>query len=110
MAPPRGRKVESREAFFQLTMSLVYAYHRMHNSSMNFTWDEPKRQANLPKHGLEFADAAKVFAGPVVFFEDDRFDYGKQRIVGVGLLDYLVVMIVHVDSDTNHFDAKRRWQ
>jgi uncharacterized DUF497 family protein len=41
---------------------------------VNFTWDEPKRQANLAKHGLDFADAAKVFAGPMVLFEDDRFD------------------------------------
>ena len=47
---------------------------------MNFTWDEPKRQANLAKHGLDFADAAKVFAEPMVLFEDDRFDYGEQRM------------------------------
>jgi uncharacterized DUF497 family protein len=71
----------------------------MHNLVVNFTWDEPKRQANLAKHGLDFADAAKVFAGPMVLFEDDRFDYGEHRMVGVGLLEYLVVLIVHVESD-----------
>jgi uncharacterized DUF497 family protein len=71
----------------------------MHNLSVNFTWDEPKRQANLAKHGLDFADAAKVFAGPMVLFEDGRFDYGEHRMVGVGLLEYLVVLIVHVESD-----------
>jgi uncharacterized DUF497 family protein len=71
----------------------------MHNLLVNFTWDEPKRQANLAKHGFDFADAAKVFAGPMVLFEDDRFDYGEHRMVGVGLLEYLVVLIVHVESD-----------
>jgi uncharacterized protein len=66
---------------------------------MDFTWDEKKRQANLIKHGLDFADAHKAFAGPMALFEDDRFDYGEQRMIGIGLLDYLVVMIVHVEAD-----------
>lgn len=32
---------------------------------MNFTWDETKRHANIAKHGLDFADAENVFAGPI---------------------------------------------
>jgi uncharacterized protein len=71
----------------------------MYNFRVIFKWDEPKRQANLAKHGLDFADAEKVFAGPMVLFEDNRADYGEQRLIGVGLLDYLVVMIVHVEND-----------
>ena len=66
---------------------------------MNFTWDEPKRQANLKKHGLDFADAEKVFSGPMALFEDQREDYGEQRMIGIGQLEYLVVLIVHVETD-----------
>jgi uncharacterized DUF497 family protein len=66
---------------------------------MNFTWDESKRQSNLQKHGLDFADAEKVFNGPLVLFEDTRENYGEQRMIGIGLLDYLVVLMVHVESD-----------
>lgn len=66
---------------------------------MNFTWDETKRRANIAKHGLDFADAEKVFAGPMVLFEDDRTDYSEQRMIGIGLLDYLVVLIVHVENN-----------
>ena len=66
---------------------------------MIFTWDERKRQANLAKHGLDFADAEKVFAGPMVLFEDNRAGYGEQRMIGVGLLGYVVVLIVHVEND-----------
>lgn len=66
---------------------------------MRYLWDEAKRQANLKKHGLDFADAARVFAGPMVLFEDDRQDYGEHRMIGIGLLDVLVVLIVHVESD-----------
>jgi len=66
---------------------------------MQFTWDEAKRQANIAKHGLDFIDAPRVFAGPLVLFEDSRHDYGEQRMIGIGLLDFLVVLIVHVESD-----------
>jgi uncharacterized DUF497 family protein len=66
---------------------------------MIFTWDETKRQANLQKHGLDFADAEKVFSGPMVLFEDQRNDYGEQRMIGIGQLEFLVVLIVHVETD-----------
>lgn len=76
---------------------------------MHFTWDEGKRKANFAKHGLDFADAGKVFAGPMVLFEDDRDDYGEQRMIGIGLLDHLVVLIVHVESDESiHIISMRK--
>jgi uncharacterized protein len=33
---------------------------------MDFEWDSRKRLANLRKHGLDFSDAWKVFAGLVL--------------------------------------------
>ena len=66
---------------------------------MRYTWDPAKRQHNLQKHGLDFADAEKVFAAPMAVFEDARADYGEQRMIGIGLLDFLVVLIVHVEAD-----------
>ena len=68
---------------------------------MHFSWNETKRTANIAKHGLDFADAARVFDSPMVLFEDDRQDYGEQRMIGIGLLESLVVLIVHVESETN---------
>jgi uncharacterized DUF497 family protein len=66
---------------------------------MRYTWDERKRQTKLLKHGLDFADAEKVFNSPLVLIEDPRAGYSKQRMIGIGLLDFLVVLIVHVESD-----------
>ncbi len=66
---------------------------------MRLTWDENKRRTNLERHGLDFADAEQVFAGPLILFEDTRADYGEQRMIGIGLLDFLVVLIVHVETD-----------
>ena len=67
--------------------------------SMRFVWDEAKRKSNLAKHGLNFADAHRVFAGIIVEQPDTRFDYDEQRVIAVGMLDAIVVLIVHVEHD-----------
>ena len=64
---------------------------------MRFTWHEEKRQINLNKHGLDFVQAHKVFEGVTFTFEDNRFDYGEQRFVTIGLLND-VVLIVHTET------------
>jgi uncharacterized DUF497 family protein len=48
---------------------------------MKFEWDENKRLVNLRKHGIDFADARKVFESERVNFIDDRFDYVELRFV-----------------------------
>jgi len=53
---------------------------------MRFTWKEVKRKSNLKTHGLDFLDAPKVFEGLTFTFEDDRFEYGEQRFVTLGIL------------------------
>ena len=65
---------------------------------MRLSWSEDKRQSNLRDHGLDFVDAPRVFDGVTYTFEDDRFDYGEQRFVTLGLLDGIVVSIVHTES------------
>ena len=65
---------------------------------MRFTWDEPKRRGNLKDHGLDFADAPRVFEGATYSYEDDRFYYDEQRFVTLGLLEGIPVSIVHTES------------
>lgn len=66
---------------------------------MRFFWHDPKRRANLKKHGLDFADVERVFAGATFTFEDDREDYGEQRWVTLGLLGDKVVVTVHTETE-----------
>ncbi len=40
---------------------------------MEIVWDEPKRRANIDKHGLDFADLDEAF------FEDALFLPSKER-------------------------------
>jgi uncharacterized protein len=66
---------------------------------MNFTWHEPKRQTNLKKHGLDFADAAQVFDGPTFTVEDTRGYGGEQRFNSTGFLGTGIVTICHTETD-----------
>lgn len=65
---------------------------------MAFIWDEAKRQTNLKKHRMDFADAEKVFEGIILTFEDDRFDYGEQRFITIGLLNGEFIVIAHAED------------
>ncbi len=66
---------------------------------MRFEWDEAKRRANLKRHGFDFGDGEKIFAGETVTDLDDRFDYGERRFLTLGLLKGKVVAITHTEID-----------
>ena len=66
---------------------------------MKFTWSDAKRATNQRMHGLDFADACRVFERTTYTFEDDRFSYVDQRFVTLGLLDGTPVSIVHTETE-----------
>ncbi|MCB1674500.1 MAG: BrnT family toxin, partial [Pseudomonadales bacterium] len=76
----------------------LYCQQRVYQK-VRYIWDEAKRQSNLKKHGLDFADAEQVFNNPLVTFEDNRMAYGEQRMIALGLLKALIVVVVHVEDD-----------
>jgi hypothetical protein len=63
-----------------------------------YTWDEAKRQSNLRKHGLDFADAPAVIDGPGYTTEDVSLDYGEQRYVMIGFLNGREVVVVYKED------------
>jgi uncharacterized DUF497 family protein len=71
---------------------------------MKFEWDEAKNEQNIQKHGFDFTNAERVFAGPFPLFVrlDNREDYGEDRWQGIGMLDgVVVVVIVFTEPRTN---------
>ncbi|MEL6899547.1 MAG: BrnT family toxin [Cyanobacteria bacterium J06606_4] len=55
----------------------------------------------MTKHGFDFLDASQVFEGPTLTFEDDRFAYGEQRFITMGLLKGRVIVIAHIESQSD---------
>jgi len=66
--------------------------------TMLFEWDEAKRQANLTKHLIDFADATRIFGWPV--FEKAQRRHGEERTLAVGLLEDVEVVVVYVTRAT----------
>jgi len=60
---------------------------------MRITFDPEKRRITLEQRGLDFADAAEVFAGTTLDAPDIRKDYGEPRIITVGHLRGRMVII-----------------
>ena len=63
------------------------------------TWDEAKRQANLRKHGIDFATCEPIFDAPLVTNEDDREAYGEQRLKSLGWLNGRVVVLIWTERE-----------
>ena len=70
---------------------------------MEITFDPEKRGRTLAERGLDFADAGRLFAGPVLTRPDDRIDYGEPRFITFGLLDDRHVVVIW----TPRGDARR---
>jgi len=60
---------------------------------MLFEWDESKRQANLAKHLIDFADAVKAFEGPV--FEKVQRRHDENRMLAVGMLEDVEIVVIY---------------
>jgi uncharacterized DUF497 family protein len=62
---------------------------------MKFEWDLAKNAENLARHGIDFEDARRIFDGPVLERVDDRFDYGEERIIAIGMVDGRELYVVY---------------
>ncbi len=68
---------------------------------MKFEWDENKNETNIEKHRLDFEDASDVFDSPMLVALDTRQNYGEDRWIGLGLIEYRVVVVVYTYRDTD---------
>lgn len=58
-----------------------------HTNELYFEWDEHKRQTNIKKHGIDFADVTDLF-------------YDEERYIALGMdARSQVVVVVHVYRD-----------
>ncbi len=60
---------------------------------MRITFDPVKRTKTLAERGLDFADAALVFAGVTLEVEDTRKNYRETRVICYGLLEGRLVVV-----------------
>jgi uncharacterized DUF497 family protein len=86
---------------------------------VRITFDPAKRAKTLAERGLDFADAATVFAGLHATLPDDRRDYGEPRYITAGRLNGRLVVLVWtprgparriISMRHAHADEEARWR
>ena len=81
-----------RQCYAQICLDAVYrcAYSRR----VSFKWDNQKAAANLRKHGVDFADAATVFADDLaITVPDEQSQEDRFVTLGVDALGRLLVVV-----------------
>ena len=66
---------------------------------MEFEWDEAKHAKTLRERGIGFDDAARIFARPVLIWQDTRLDYGEDRFRAVGEADGEILHVAFTRRD-----------
>ena len=77
--------------------------HTLIAMDIELEWDERKRQRNLHKHGIDFADAVEVFYDELACAMEDPDHHDEQRFVLIGLDAFdrlLVVVYTQPDEQT----------
>lgn len=72
------------------------------------TYDENKRLANIANHGIDFIGCETIFDNPMLTSEDNRYDYGEQRLQSYGILGNQVVFMVWTDRQFPHIISIRQ--
>src|SRR5260370_38964641 len=70
---------------------------------MEFEWDEEKNEANIRKHGFDFADGEELFDEECTFLvaPDEQEDYGEEGGRGIGTIRGRVVTVTFTDRRPN---------
>ena len=68
---------------------------------MAITYDPKKRSETVAERGLDFEDAALVFAGPCFEVEDNRKNYGEKRMLCFGQLQERLVVVGYTPRGTD---------
>lgn len=66
-------------------------------SDLVFEWDEAKRWLVLEKHGIDFVDAVRVFAGPKLVLSSPRGD--EPRWMAIGYVNGRCIAVVFTRRD-----------
>ena len=65
---------------------------------MKYTWDPAKNAANARKHGISFEEAERIFDDEILGWPDERYDYGEERWIAIGLSGGEEAVVVYTES------------
>ena len=70
---------------------------------MEFEYDDHQANLNLAKHGVDFADAVRIFSDPFRIEQvDERFDYQEIRLKVIGRVDNSILLVIYTERDSKY--------
>ncbi len=67
---------------------------------MKYDWDPVKDASNVRKHGFSLSEGVPALEDPNQdSWIDDRFDYGEERFVTLGMGEAQILIVVSVERD-----------
>lgn len=70
------------------------------SKNKTFTWDEPKRQINIEKHGIDFHDAKHIFEDPYRI-ERQSYRNDEDRYEVIGEVNSHILLVAYVIREGN---------
>ncbi|GAK51879.1 hypothetical protein U14_03125 [Candidatus Moduliflexus flocculans] len=67
---------------------------------MDFEWDNQKNLENIRRHGIDFQDVPSIFQYYMVITLYERYDYGEERWLGIGMLRNSVAVVIFTERDS----------
>jgi uncharacterized DUF497 family protein len=65
---------------------------------MRYEWDLQKDDENFRKHGLRLAEGVPALEDSLSeFWTDDRYDYGEERVITLGLAPNGILYVVSTE-------------
>lgn len=76
---------------------------------MRYQWDENKAEANLSKHGIDFADAVSIFSDELaITISEDRFEEERFITVGIDIFNRVLVVVYTLrDNEIRLISARK---
>jgi len=71
---------------------------------MQIDFDSAKDAANRDKHGISLGEAARIDWDSAVIWPDARFDYGEERMRGLGYIGVRLHYVAFVDREYEEGD------
>jgi hypothetical protein len=63
----------------------------------DFEWDDAKAAANLKKHQVSFATAARVFDDPDLYIVADTGHYDEQGFIAIGMVNARLIAAIYTE-------------
>ena len=78
---------------------LDFVHTLVHIQSMQYVWDKAKNARNVDERGIDFADGARIFDGPVLQWTRLPQNYPELRVMAVGVVEGRELLVVYTEID-----------